>query len=66
MIAGGLERRTANTITDPELFRTNLAEIRKRGYSRGLVGVPRPLARVAASDLRSIGAKRQRNMEVDR
>jgi DNA-binding IclR family transcriptional regulator len=33
VIASGLERRTANTITDPELFRANLAEIKKRGFA---------------------------------
>ena len=33
VISSGLERRTANTITDPELFRTNLAEIKKRGFA---------------------------------
>jgi DNA-binding IclR family transcriptional regulator len=33
VIAAGLERRTPNTLTDPERFRAKLAEVRRRGFA---------------------------------
>jgi IclR family acetate operon transcriptional repressor len=33
VISSGLERRTPNTITDPERFRANLAEVKRRGFA---------------------------------
>ncbi|MBX5446830.1 IclR family transcriptional regulator [Sphaerobacter sp.] len=35
-IAGGLPRRTSQTITDPDRFRAELAVIRQRGYAENL------------------------------
>lgn len=33
VISSGLERRTANTITEPERFRANLVEVKRRGFA---------------------------------
>ena len=33
VISSGLERRTPNTITEPEHFRANLAEVKRRGFA---------------------------------
>jgi DNA-binding IclR family transcriptional regulator len=33
VISSGLERRTPNTITEPERFRANLVEVKRRGYA---------------------------------
>jgi DNA-binding IclR family transcriptional regulator len=55
LLAGPLERRTANTIVDPDQLRAQLVEVRARGYAQTVEELEEGLNAVAAPVRRADG-----------